>query len=349
MLVANAPAPSLCATAAKIIGNAACIASDHGIAVAATAERARQLLDYATGGERKFAARFKRPVTPYAVIESDLGDQDSQRTVQLRAAGFITVLPWPSAAAYRAQVVQSVRRAVEAQAAGLSAEAKDAVIKQGIAQIEGQFAPDKIELRDAAAIPHELGHDWYRQAYWPNEPQTRDHYGSASPDWLDEMAAVLMEGDAAFALRVDQFAERYRMLQASGALNASAPDVLIDLPGYFASVHPAAASVTALLKKEGLAKEGEKSPTIRVLAGAEAAKISGDSVRYYLQAAIVSQYLEDRTGDPAVFGRIGAAFGRGETIKQWLANREPKGKLPRDLQALQADWRQWLNDRFPMA
>lgn len=345
LLLANAPAPSLCTSAAAVIGTRACVESDLGIAVADTAERARQLLDYAKVGEAKFQIRFGRPATRYAVIESNLGSADSERTAQLRAAGFKTVLPWPSAKAYRAQVEQSVRRAVEAQAAALPPEAKEAAIKQGLAQLDSQFDPAKVTLRDAGAIPHELGHDWYRQAYWPNLPQTRDHYGSPSPDWLDEMAAVLMEGDALFAQRVDQFAERYRKLRAAGA--ATTPDVLIDLPRYFASEHPAAAPVKALLDKQGLTSSTVKGPTVRVLAGAEAEKVAGGSLRYYLQAAVVSQYLAERTGDPAVFARIGAAFGRSETMAQWLANKEPKGQLPRDLKALQADWLAWLDQRFP--
>lgn len=345
LLLANAPAPSLCTDAAAIIRARACAASEVGIAIADTPERARQLLDYAKVGEAKFQQRFARQASRYAVIESDLGPADSDRTAQLRTAGFRTVLPWPSAKAYRAQVEQSVRRAVEAQAAALPPEAKEAAIKQGLAQIEDQFDPAKVALRDSGAIPHELGHDWYRQAYWPNEPQTRDHYGSASPDWLDEMAAVLMEGDALFAQRVEQFADSYRKLRAAGA--GSTPDVLIDLPSYFASEHPAAASVKALLDKQGLAASPTKGPTVRVLAGAEAAKVAGNSIRYYLQAAVVSQYLAERTGDPAVFARIGAAFGRGETMAQWLVNKEPKGTLPRDVKALQADWLVWLDKRFP--
>lgn len=48
-----------------------------------------------------------------------------------------------------------------------------------------------------------------------------------------------------------------------------------------------------------------------------------------------------------MFARIGAAFARGETMAQWLANKEPKGKLPRDLKAMQADWLVWLDARFP--
>ena len=347
LLLANAPepAPKLCVGAAAVTGTRACAESDLGIAIADTAERARQLLDYAKVGEAKFRTRFARSATRYAVLESELAPSDSANIAQLRAAGFTTVLPWPSAKAYRAQVEQSVRRAVEVQAAALPPEAKEAAIKQGLAQIESQFDPAKVTLRDAGAIPHELGHDWYRQAYWPNLPQTRDHYGSPSPDWLDEMAAVLMESDQLFAQRAEQFAERYRKLRAAGA--SAAPDVLIDLPSYFASEHPAAAPVKALLDKQGLSPSTVKGTTVRVLAGAEAEKVAGGSLRYYLQAAVVSQYLVERTGDHAVFARIGAAFARGETMAQWLANKEPKGKLPRGLKALQADWLSWLDQRFP--
>ena len=347
LLLANAPAPSLCADAAAILGPRACVESDLGIAVADSAERARQLLDYARVGEAKFQTRFGRPANRYALVESDQATTDAAQTERLRAAGFKTVLPWPSAKAYRAQVEQSVRRAVEARAANLPADAREAAVKSGLAQIDAQFDPAKTALRDSGAIPHELGHAWYRQAYWPNAPHSRDHYGSPGLDWMDEMAAVLMESDPLFAQRIDQFADRYRKLRAAGA--SASPDILIDLPSYFVSTHPAAASVKALLDKEGLASPTAKQPGVRVLVGAEAAKVGGDAVRYYQQAAVVSQYLVERTGDPAVFARIGAAFGRGETIDQWLANAEPKGRLPRNVKALQADWLGRLDKRFPSA
>ena len=120
--------------------------------------------------------------------------------------------------------------------------------------------------------------------------------------------------------------------------------LMIDLVHFFAETHPAQDQVKALAQQTGndLSKGG-----VRVITGEEARKIAEGGVRFYLQSAVASQYLIDRTGNRQIFARIAEAFARGETMAQWLANKEPKGKLPRDLKALQADWLSWLDQRFP--
>lgn len=70
------------------------------------------------------------------------------------------------------------------------------------------------------------------------------------------------------------------------------------------------------------------------------------SIHYYLLATLAAQYLIDRTEDPKIFGRLGAAFARGETMVDWLQSEEFKGRLPRSMDAVQADWLKWLDRRF---
>jgi hypothetical protein len=195
------------------------------------------------------------------------------------------------------------------------------------------------------AVPHELGHDWYRIGYWPDAPLSEaKHYGGPGPDWLDEMSAVLMEAPEMFGERVKQFSKRYASYRADPASADANTKLMLDLPNFFSEIHPISEQVRALTQLRRA--QGNKDALI-MLAGEEARKLAEGGVRFYLQSAVASQYLIDRTGNRQIFARIAEAFARGDTMAGWLANKEPKGKLPRDLKALQADWLNWLEQRFP--
>lgn len=344
---APATAAGLCA---KIPGSTkvrACAESEHGLVIADSTARAQELLDAAEAGAARFQRHFGRPASLFAVIETNDGQVDGVALDGLKSSGFKAVLPWLSPAGYRSQIEASVRRAVEAQTANLPAEARESVLQQALAQVTGK---SPVEGHETGAIAHELGHIWYIENFWPGREGRGGHYGGPGPDWMDETAAVLMESDALAAGRVKQFAERYAKLRAGGML-AKAPDnALVDLPAFFASSHPGVARGEAMLKeirKEGPGAAPKNGVLIRASSGPEAEKFAESAIHYYLQSTMAAEYLVARTGDLTVFARIGAAFARGETIEQWLANKEPKGKLPRDLKALQADWLDWLETRFP--
>jgi hypothetical protein len=83
-----------------------------------------------------------------------------------------------------------------------------------------------------------------------------------------------------------------------------------------------------------------------VLTGDEARNVARGAALFYLQGRMLADFLIDRTGDPAIFADIGAAFGRGRTIEQWLAERGPAHRLPATLDGLDAAWRAWLRNRF---
>lgn len=342
-----ASAAELCAIAAGTGDRRPCAESPDGIVIADTAERASSLLADAQAGAARFRKRFDQAPSRYAVVETTNGKVEGATFKALKAAGFKVVLPWLSPAGYGLQIEASVRRAVEAQTSGLPAEAREAAVQQALAQVKGKAPAGG---QEAGAIAHELGHGWYANAYWPAGEGAGGHYGGAGPDWMDETAAVLMESDALAAERIEQFAERYAKLRAAGLLMKAPDNVLVDLPGFFASTHPGVARSAAVLSELRKKEPGtvpKDGVLIRAASGPEAQKFAESAIHYYLQSTMAAEYLVARSGDPAIFARIGAAFGRGETIEQWLANGQPKGKLPRDLKALQTDWLDWLETRFP--
>ena len=344
---AGAATETLCAKAQPTLPNLICVESARGVALAADRPRAETLLALAEVGADRFIARFGMAPVRYAVVEGADAPIGRPERETLRSAGFVNTMPWLSAKAYRTQVEASVRRAVVAQTTGQAPEVVEAATQQALSKLTAQFSPERRAKTDAQALPHELGHIWYSKAYWPNAAIDKgDEYGGPSPDWLDEMAAVLMEDPASFDKRVTQFGERYQKYRADPAKAEENVRFMIDLPHYFQERHPAGDAVRTLMEKQRA--EGKAVGAITVLSGDEAKRVGANAERFYLQSAVAAQYLADRSGDPKVFGRIGAAFARGETIEQWLTNRELKGKLPRDINKMQADWLAWLDKKFPV-
>lgn len=67
---------------------------------------------------------------------------------------------------------------------------------------------------------------------------------------------------------------------------------------------------------------------------------------YGFQARMFADYLAEKSGDPAVFGRLGQAFGAGTTFESWLAGEGAALGLPATVEALSVDWRGWLQGRL---
>ncbi len=332
----------LCDQASSILPDLECVESANGVALASNAARAQRLLELAEGGVERFKANFGRQPLRYAVAEAAEGLVSRESVAGLRKGGFPVVLPWLSDRTYRAQVEASIRRGVSAQMVGRPQAEIDAAVQTAV---DRQMSPATRARIELAAVAHELGHYWYWQGYWPNSTLSEDkHYGGPSPDWLDEMAAVLMEAPDSIDDRVKQFAQRYNRYRADPTNADENTKLMIDLNNFFSETHPAHQQVQQLNKNAGIRSSND---SFRVISGEEARKIAEGGVRFYLQSAVASQYLMERTGDRQIFARIAEAFVRGETIEQWLANAEPKGTLPRELKAMQADWLAWLDQRFP--
>lgn len=348
----SGPGP-LCSAVAAVDPDRACAESTVGVVLAADQDRARLLLSYAQAGEAAFQSAFGRPPARYAVVESDGPALGEDRRRALAGAGFPVILPWLSPAGFRQQIDASIRRAVEAQTAGLvlSKQQIDDAVAPGVRQAGTTSDPAESAERDSISIPHELGHLWSNTAFWPDAGAREGHYGGAGPDWLDEAAAVRMEPAQSIQTRATGFWEWYRADPVAARTSTAGHVGIADLRAYFDSNHPVAAAAQALADQTGGGPSGSAGQGTRVIAitGPEAQRIAGDGLRYYQQGAIIVRYLVDRSGDPAILARIGAAFGRGETIDQWLANPEPKGNLPRSVAAMQVDWESWLTANVPAA
>ena len=343
-LLASAPlatADGLCA-AAGVVPDKACVATGHGVVLAPDRADASRLAGSVLEAEARFARHFGRAPPRHATVQ----DAKPGELKALGGAGFLRTLPWLTPAQFEASALQSIRRGVEAQtkAAGLDAARTAEAVARGETAWRERNTLAAFHARDAGSLPHEAGHGWYMRSFWPDRsPDGRGHYGGPGPDWMDETAAVLLENDAFTADRRRMFEEVYRGTPASQSTRDLSVAELIDLPRFLTRAHPGSEIGSALATKDPAVKDG---PNIRVLSGDEARNLMRGGLLFYLQSRLFADYLIERSGDPAIFASLGAAFGRGETIDDWLRVHGAGHKLPATVDALDAAWRAWLRGRY---
>lgn len=342
MMAQAAATDASCARAAEIVPQLTCVTAQYGFAAAADEARARALAAMGDAGAKRFEQRFGHRPSAYLIVEPPNEPLDRSTVKALKSIGFPTVLPWLSVAAYRAQFEVGVRASLQEQLKDLPKDAQEAAVNDALSKIK-VLDPAERALIDAAAVPHELGHDWYIQAYWPaTAPEGDVHYAGPGPDWMDEAAAIAMEPDPARAKRLAHFGERYAKIAATGDFQGRPAKELLDLAAFFSMRHPADASVQQLAETD--AKDADSNAGVDILTGEEAQRIAARSYQFYLQAAAVTEYLIERSGNPAILGEFGRAFGRGTPIDTVLAAMP--GPLAKSVADMQADWERWLASRY---
>jgi hypothetical protein len=243
-------------------------------------------------------------------------------------------MPWLSehdmAEGYRSSITRAVT--AKATAMELDADRTAALVAAAIAQQADKIAPAALQAREAGALPHELGHGWFINAFWPDATvRTSDHYGGPAPDWMDETAAILMEDDAMATSRRTGFAAIYN------GDDAAARTRLLDLTTFLSGGHPALPNLDTTTS----------TGRVRVLTGEEGARIAATARGFYLQARLFADYVLARSGNPAAFRSAADAFAKGQTTAAWLAANGARLHIPNTVAGVEADWRAWLAQRRP--
>lgn len=331
--------PRGCATIAGITTQVGqCADAPHGVVLAATADRAAALAALAAEGEVRFARHFDRTPPPYAVIEGD-GTLDPAIGDALAAAGYVWRMPWLSPAFFAERINGSLRRVVEtrAQAQGLAPDAAERMVAAALAQNASRFSPEAVVQRERGVVPHELGHGWLMRGWWPDAPPQPEgaprRYGGPGPDWMDELAAVLMEDEATARNRRDDFDRRL-------TTGSATRDRLLDLKTYLTMAHPALAAIAT-----SSSPEAKRTASIMVL-GAEESRFAADQgILFYLQSRLFADYLIERAGPSRAFVTAADTFAAGGTTADWLARHGASLGIATDIDTLQSDWQAWVAAR----
>ncbi|WP_213979128.1 hypothetical protein [Sphingomonas sp. dw_22] len=336
-LVTAAPAaasPGLCDEAgwrAQFAGALSCVATRDGIAIAATGEAATlaSVIDEASD---RYAAAFAPPGKPIAVVAG--GSLTRDQGDFLRAHGYIP-FPWISGDQRRTLAAGAIRAQIVAQHPELSPEQRDAAVAGALAQ----RSSDPGGARERGALAHELGHMWFRDMFdrTPAPASEETRYGSAAPDWIDEMAAILVEND--------QLTEQ-RRAALSRYVAGSGTDGLYPLAEYLTMEHPVLRAAEARQAVAGTPVQ-EGGSRVMVLSGADAQKLTGTTtpIRFYVQSRGFADFLIERSAEPHIFDTIAKALSRGQGFEDWLRRDGKRHRLPSTLAELNLAWEAWAKAR----
>lgn len=304
-----------------------CVATPQGWFHAANPATARQIAEDATLAASSFESYFGRPAPRGAVIAGGEGRAIPDDIDQaLTAAGAAWQLPWLDAAGRRAVQRSALERQLRASMPGVDEAQLQARIDAALSSATAP--PDS--AADRSSLRHEIGHMLLIRAFWgpPAIDASRGtgHYGGPGPDWLDELAAVLLESQVMADNR------RAKLHSPEAAVHLQPLATFFDMP------HPMAARMSEL---------ASRGPGAHVISGAEAQRLTGDAGWFYVQARGVADFVLDTSSDPAVFGHMAAFLADGGDMEGWLAAHGAQSGLPASITELDAAWTQWLAARAP--
>lgn len=302
-----------CPTLAGHPGNS-CIATEQGWFYARdraeAATFAEDIAANAAAFERFFGIRPPR----LAVLLADEGetlDDAGKRT--LMEAGAEVAIPWPTDAAHAAMVGEGLRKSGLAESAIARHPLLNGVMRRPVTR-------------------HELGHVMFTRAFFPGAEPVRGHSSGNLPDWLNEMAAMLLEPEAAASHR----RRLLRELLGDPGRRAS----ILPLNAYFRSENPAKPPAGQAVATKGV--------SLVFRAGNDGKAQQEARSAWYAQTQAFADFLLAESGDPGIFGDLARSLSQGRDVGDWLDSTPHAGRLPRDLGGLQARWENWLQRSRPL-
>lgn len=288
---------------------------------------------------RAWERHFGRPAPEGAVVDVTFADR--RRAIEEAGADWVLAYPFervaevarearPDDGSTRGRQDRSaeVRSKIEArlQARGIenSDEEIDAMVERALSRTasepSGGGTPDT-----RRALRHEIGHDLFEAVLWPSGGEESDHYGTGAPDWLDETAAVLMEGP------------RHTESRRKVFLQAVEGGETIPLREFFEMEHPLH-GLDALQTMRDSASGGDGAV---VLSGEEIDARLGRAKYFYAQARGLADFLLERSGEPTLFADLARSLRSGSDVGDWLRREGPDHGLPTSVSELEEAFLAW--------
>lgn len=321
-----------------------CLMSEAGVVVGTPGNTAA----YSGGMDRaaaQFQAYFGEPAPKAAVILGEVLDQDIR--TQLRGL-YPVVLPWFTIEDRKAMIAHSVRRQIAEQRPELTGAALDAVVEQSVEASLKASSSGGDEGIHQGVFAHELGHLYFIRAFWPDNevdvvetnPEAVTQYAGPAPDWLDEMAAVLMENDALTQGRVESLV---KASVADDDLRSLWP-----LEEYFEMVHPVFEQARRVIEARQASAEGRARGGVVMLTRdqLEIREDERNPALFYAQSRGFADYLIEKTDNQQIFADVARHMAAGGTMVSWLETRGQSLGIPASISALETDFRSWLQGRY---
>ncbi|WP_374132983.1 hypothetical protein [Sphingomonas sp. 28-62-20] len=323
----NQPQTALCSTLNSALRaanpNTDCREVKAGAVIAPSTDVGRYITALNEAAER-YARHFGAPKRPImlAVGTELLPDQ----IASLRARN-IPLLNWPRTVLDPKVIEAAIRKQIDTQFPAATAEAKADILQKLLAKLSATpgNAGGSVEM---GIIQHEFGHLWFMLDFDGLAPRaSKSGYGSTAPDWLDEMAAVLVENDA---ITTKRRSDLKMALRRPGGSRLETQSRLLQRD------HP--------MPRIANGKVGSVAVTIRADATNDAAAaLERETVSdFYIQARGFADFVIASTHDDMVFGKISVALSRGQSFERWLSENGAQIGLSDSLPGLEIQWRAWL-------
>ncbi|MDZ7790847.1 MAG: hypothetical protein U5L08_10225 [Xanthomonadales bacterium] len=283
---------------------------------------ARQVAEEMEAASRAFERHFGVVAPAGAVIDV----AHARHGAALKEAGAAWVLPWrfSETAAPTDARGEAIRNQIRAQLASDGREPDpervEVLVQQTLARLGEPQAPKAPSL-EPKAIRHEIAHLLFMHSIWPSTEENRQ-YGGDAPDWLDEAAAVVAEGQRMTAVR----REAFRALARNGRA--------IPMTRYLRMTHPVFGGAAFQERIAQAERQAESS-------GAAVASFSvpesdlGEASAFYAQTRGLIDYLIDRSGDERILATITNALKGGQSLEQWLAEHGSEHGLPASIKGVE--------------
>ncbi len=320
-----------------------CLKSEAGIVIGTPGSTAAY-----TGGMDRAAARFEEyfgvPAPQAAVVLGEIVDAGIRS--ELRSL-YPVVLPWLTIKDRETMVAAGVRAQVRRQRPDIDDAALEAIVKRSV-EASMSASGGVSEGLHQGVFAHELGHLYFIRSFWPEDnldvtqvtPGEVTRYAGPAPDWLDEMAAVLMENDALTNRREE------------GLKSAKAADddyhALWSLDEYFTMQHPAFEQARRLIAQRQATAEGRARGGVVMLSGDQLdRRDDGRSpATFYAQSRGFADFLIDQTGDKQIFADIARHIAAGGDMDSWLTAQGAALGLPLSTHDLERQFKAWLDTRY---
>ncbi|HEV2123005.1 MAG TPA: hypothetical protein VGW38_09545 [Chloroflexota bacterium] len=243
---------------------------------------------------------------------------------------------WDLTKAVQLQAAAARQRALlEAQAKGSSPTEAEKVADAAAAQAAVRLT-DPASHPDASTLPHEFGHYWFVEQYWPGQ-MGEGHYGGPAPDWLDEIAAILHETEASAAARRKSFRRR---VDADGGPAKFLRD-------YLSRDHPMR-PVLGIAPSPG-SRVIPAKPSGYII-GPEGSRIPIDidaAFNFYAMGRIFADFMIEKSGNERIFAEIADALAKGASFEEWLRARGAASGIGSSPAELDRNWTEWLDTKHP--
>lgn len=329
-----------------------CLISDAGVVVGRPGSTAA----YAAGIDRAAASfeRFFGHTAPQAaVVLGEVADADIRSSL---LEAYPVVLPWLTVQDREAMVASGVRAQILRQYPDMDEVTLEATVERSVkaslkasspgAGAEGGHGGSADDVHQGV-FAHELGHLYFIETFWPDENLNVldthagdvSRYAGPGPDWLDEMAAVLMENKALTRGREAGL----KTVSESADFGAIWP-----LDTYFTMGHPAFEQARALIEARQKTAAGRAQGNVVILSREDLnTRDDGrNPAMFYSQSRGFADYMIETTGNEQIFAEVAKHIAEGASMESWLQKFGASHGLAKTVSALDADFQMWLKTRY---